>query len=87
MKEKQAIDIISFLITEYRRAFNHGGDYNSIEETRKCYCDTIKKNWNLSENELHIIYLKGKIDADEKQLKKHQDELTKIININEEDKK
>lgn len=78
--EQHAIEILSYLVTEYRRAFNHGGDYESIEKTRQCYCESIKESWKLTENDLYGIYLKGKILADEKQLVRHQRELDELEN-------
>ncbi len=76
--EEQAIEIISYFVIQYRKAFNHGGDYESIEKTRQTYCESIKESWKLSEDDLHIIYLKGKILADQKQLDRHTKELMRL---------
>jgi len=78
--EEQMIEIISFLVTQYRKAFNHGGDYEAIEEARGVYCGEVKKNNGLNENELHILYLKGKIKADEEQTQRHKLEVAKLKN-------
>lgn len=81
--ELQAIEIIAFLVTEYRRAFNHGGDYESIEVTRQTYCNFLATKNKLTEEELHILYLKGKIKADEEQLQRHKVEVAKLKNKKE----
>ena len=73
--EQQAIEIISYLVSEYRRAFIQGGDYKSIQICRGAYCNAIKESWKLSEKDLHVIYLKGKILADEYQIDRHRKEL------------
>ena len=78
--EEQIIEIISYLVTQYRKAFNHNGDYESIEKARGIYCEEVKKNNDLSENELHILYLKGKIKADEEQTQRHKFEVAKLEN-------
>ena len=72
------IEIISFLVTQYRKAFNYNGDYESIEKARGIYCEEVKKNNDLNEKELHILYLKGKVKADKEQLERHQEELKNL---------
>ena len=79
--EEQAIDIIAFLVTQYRKAINHNGEPEPIEKTRAVYCESIKEMADLTDNELHIIYLKGKIKADEEQLERHQEELAELNDI------
>ncbi|MBU2685834.1 MAG: hypothetical protein KKF27_21545 [Gammaproteobacteria bacterium] len=76
--EAQAIDVISFLVTQYRKAFNHGGDYYAIEIARCAFCEALQNK--LTEEELHILYLKGKIKADDEQLKRHKNELEILKN-------
>ena len=76
--EVQAIDVIAFLVTQYRKAFNHGGDYYAIEMARCAYCEALQGK--LTEDELHILYLKGKIKADDEQLQRHKLEVAKLIN-------
>ena len=83
--EEQMIEIISFLVTQYRKAFNHGGDYEAIEEARGVYCGEVKKNNGLNKNELHILYLKGQIKADEEQFERHKKELVSNENELKED--
>ena len=77
--EEQAMEVIAFLVTQYRKAFNHGGDYESIEKARAIYCEEVGKQGELTEDELHILYLKGKIKADDEQLKRHNVELEELI--------
>ena len=76
------------MVTQYRKAFNHNGDYESIEKARAVYCEEVGKQGKLNEKELHILYLRGKIKADEEQLQRHQfillelqNELEKINNL------
>ena len=78
--EAQAIDVIAFLVTQYRKAINHYGDPDPIEVAREAYCDELKDYGKLTENELHILYLKGKIKADEEQLQRHKVEVAKLAN-------
>ena len=78
--EEQAIDIIAFLVTQYRKAINHNGEPEPIEKARAVYCETIKEVADFTENELHVLYLRGKIRADEMQLERHRDELENLVN-------
>jgi len=76
--EEQIIEIISYLVTQYRKAFNHSGDYEAIEKARGVYCEEVGKQGRLDEKELHILYLKGKVKADKEQLERHQEELKNL---------
>lgn len=76
--EEQAIEVIAFLVTSYRKAINHNGDPEPIEKARAAYCDALKEVGDLSEDELHILYLKGKVKADEMQLERHEAELSQL---------
>jgi hypothetical protein len=78
--EEQAIAVIAILIESYRWAFNHNSDYEPIEKARSAYCEALKEYGKLSEDGLHIIYLKGKIRADEAQLQRHKLEVAKLLN-------
>ena len=78
--EEQIIEIISYLVTQYRKAFNHNGDYESIEKARAVYCEEVGKQGKLNEKELHILYLKGKVKADEEQTQRHKLEVAKLKN-------
>lgn len=73
--EEQAIDVIAFLVTQYRKAINHDGDFEPIEKARGAYCYAFTELDLLNEDELHALYLKGKIRADERQLQRHKEEL------------
>jgi len=66
--EEQAMAIISFLVTNYRKAINHQGDPEPIVKIISAYCDALKDYGRMTEKEIHILYLKGKIKADEDQL-------------------
>jgi hypothetical protein len=81
--EEQAIAIISMLVESYRWAFNHNSDYEPIEKARSAYCEALKEYGKLNEDELHILYLKGKIKADEGQLQRHRLEVAKLLNEKE----
>jgi len=76
--EEQIIEIISYLVTQYRKAFNHSGDYEAIEKARGVYCEEVGKQGRLDEKELHILYLKGKVKADKEQLERHQEKLKNL---------
>jgi len=76
--EEQAIDIIAFLVTQYRKAFNHDMEMHAIEKARAEYCRWLKIDCDLSEDELHYIYLHGKIKADEMQLERHKKEAKEL---------
>lgn len=78
--EEQAIDIIAFLITSYRKAVNHQGDPEPIEKANKAYCDSLEIYCGMTEKDVHILYLKGKIKADKEQLQRHQVEVAKLMN-------
>lgn len=78
-KEGQAIDIIAFLVTNYRKAINHQGDPEPIMKIITVYCDTLKEYGRMTEGELHTLYLKGKIKADEEQLQRHKDEVEGLL--------
>ena len=77
--EAQVIDIIAFLVTQYRKAINHNGEPEPIEKARAAYCEALKEYGKMTEDELHILYLKGKIRADEEQLIRHKTELTELV--------
>jgi len=79
-KEGQAIDIIAFLVTNYRKAINHQGDSEPIMKVITAYNDALKEYGKMTEEELHILYLKGKIKADEEQLQRHKVEVAKLLN-------
>ena len=78
--EEQAIAVIAILVESYRWAFNHNSDYEPIERARAAYCKALKEYADLTEDELHILYLKGKIKADEEQLQRHKVEVAKLVN-------
>ena len=78
-KEEQAIEIISFLVTSYRKAINHQGDPEPISKIISAYCDALKEYGKMTEEELHILYLKGKIKADEDQLQRHKNEVKELL--------
>jgi len=78
-KEGQAIDIIAFLVTNYRKALNHQGDPEPISKTLTAYCDALKGYGKMTEEELHTLYLKGKIKADGEQLQRHKDEVKELL--------
>lgn len=77
--EEQAIAVIAFLVTSYRKAINHNGEPEPIEKARAAYCDMLKEYGKMTEKELHILYLKGKIKADGWQLQRHQVELKELL--------
>lgn len=77
--EEQAIDIIAFLVKSYRKAINHQGDPGPIMKIITVYNDTLKEYGKMTEEELHILYLKGKIKADEGQLQRHKDEVKGLL--------
>jgi len=76
--EEQAIAVIAILVESYRWAFNHNSDYEPIERARAAYCEALKEYADLTEDELHVLYLKGKIRADEEQMVRHKDELEEL---------
>lgn len=78
-KEGQAIDIIAFLVTNYRKAINHQGDPEPIMKVITAYNDALKEYGKMTEEEIHILYLKGKIKADEEQLQRHKDEVKGLL--------
>ena len=78
-KEEQAISIISFLVLNWRDARGHGGDYKPIMQTLSGYLDDLKEEGKMSDKELDILYLKGKIKADEEQLQSHKEQLEELL--------
>jgi len=78
-KEGQAIDIIAFLVTNYRKAINHQRDPEPIMKILTAYCGALKEYGKMTEEELHTLYLKGKIKADEEQLQRHKDEVKELL--------
>jgi len=69
--EEMAVEIITFLLWNYLLAFHHNGDPVSIKKALEIYCDTLKEEGNLSNDEMHLLYLKGKIGADKMESEKH----------------
>jgi len=78
-KEDQAMSIIKFLILNWRDARGHGGDYEPIMKALREYLKALKEEGEMSEKELDILYLKGKIKADEEQLQRHKNNLAKLL--------
>ena len=66
------------LVSSYRWAMNHQGDPEPISKTISAYCDALKECGRMTEEELHILYLKGKIKADEDQLQRHKNEVEEL---------
>jgi hypothetical protein len=79
-KPDQAITIIAFLIANWRDAVGHGGDYEIIMSALGGYLDAIKEGVEMTDKELDILYLKGKIKADGDQWQRHKVELSKLLN-------
>jgi len=79
-KEGQAISIIAFLITNWRDAVGHGGDYETIMSALGGYLDALKEKGKMTDKELDILYLKGKMKADGDQWQRHKLELSKLEN-------
>ncbi len=69
--EKMAVEIITFLLWNYLLAFHHGGDPVSVKKSITVYCDALKEECNLSDDEMQLLYLKGKIGADKMESEKH----------------
>ncbi len=69
--EEQTINIINFLVKEYRLAMHHGGDPVPVDKARIAYCDALMEVCNLNKDEVLLLYLKGKILADKAELEKH----------------
>lgn len=79
--EKLAMSVISFLVLSWRSARSHLGDYEPIMTALSEYLDALKKEGRLSDGELDILYLKGKIKADEEQLQRHKNKLIELLNV------
>ena len=69
--ERMAIDIITFMVTNYRLAMHHNGDPISIDKARTAYCAALKEEGNLTDDDISLLYLEGKIPADRIVLEKH----------------
>ena len=69
--EEMAVEIITNLLWNYLLAFHHGGDPVSIKKALTVYCEALKEECNLSDDEMQLLYLKGKIGADKMESEKH----------------
>jgi len=85
--EKMAIEIITFLVKNYRLAMHHNGDPVPIDKARTAYCAALKEEGNLTDDDVLLLYLKGKIPADKIVLEKHlkaKSELEKKMTLEKE---
>ncbi len=72
LKNRQiALDIITFMVVRYRLAMHHNGDPISIDKARTAYCAALKEEGNLTDDDISLLYLEGKIPADRIVLEKH----------------
>ena len=72
LKNRQmALDIITFMVTNYRLAMHHNGDPISIDKARTAYCAALKEEGNLTDDDITLFYLDGKIPADRIVMEKH----------------
>ena len=72
LKNRQmALDIITFLVVRYRLAIHHNGDPISIDKARTAYCAALKEEGNLTDDDITLLYLDGKIPADRIVMEKH----------------
>lgn len=77
-KPEQAIVIIAFLIANWRDAVGHDGDYGAIMHMLGEYLEALKEEGDMTDRELDILYLKGKIKADGDQWQRHKEELSRL---------
>jgi len=82
-KPEQAVVIIAFLIANWRDAVGHGGDYEIVMDGLGGYLDALTEKGEMTDKELEILYLKGKVKADGDQWQRHKLELSKLENENE----
>ena len=72
LKNRQmALDIITFMVVRYRLAMHHNGDPISIDKARTAYCAALKEEGNLTDDDITLLYLDGKIPADRIVMEKH----------------
>ena len=72
LKNRQmALDIITFMVVRYRLAMHHNGDPISIDKARIAYCAALKEEGNLTDDDITLLYLDGKIPADRIVMEKH----------------
>jgi len=77
-KEGQAVSIMSFLVLNYRDAWNHGGDYEPILGCLTEYHNCLKEVGKLSDDELMVLYLKAKIKANEEKSQEYRIRIAKL---------
>jgi len=74
---EQTVEILKFLVLNYRKARNIGGNYDAIVHCMNKYRAALMEE-GMTEKENEIIYLESKIRAGEEQVQEYRDEMMRL---------
>ena len=69
---------MTFLVLNYREAWNHGGNYEAVSKALSKYNDSLVEE-GITPEEVELLYLKAKIRANEEQIKKYNYRINQLL--------
>lgn len=75
---EQTVGILKFLVLNYRKARNIGGNYDAVVHCINKYRAALMEE-GMTEKENEIVYLEAKVRAGEEQVQEYRDEMMRKI--------